>query len=135
MPQPQTKRSELEAFLGAIRFFTRLPVPDWVGHGSDSLERSARYFPAVGLIVGGIGALVFGLFFFIWPKTLAILGMGAIKKRPVVVTDEDGNDSIAIRETMFSGLSFDHRIIDGAVADQFMAVIKKELETSDFGLA
>ena len=36
---------------------------------------------------------------------------------------------------MFSGLSFDHRIIDGAVADQFMALIKKELETSDFGLA
>ncbi len=82
----------------------------------------------------GVFGDTFGLPIINQPQ-VAILGMGAIKKRPVVVTDEDGNDSIAIRETMFSGLSFDHRIIDGAVADQFMAVIKKELETSDFGLA
>ncbi len=90
MPQPQTKRSELEAFLGAIRFFTRLPVPEWVGHGSDSLERSARYFPAVGLIVGGIGALVFGLFFFIWPKTLAILASMATTLYLTGAFHEDG---------------------------------------------
>lgn len=82
----------------------------------------------------GVFGDTFGLPIINQPQ-VAILGMGAIKKRPVVITDEDGNDSIAIRETMFSGLSFDHRIIDGAVADQFMAVIKKELETSDFGLA
>lgn len=82
----------------------------------------------------GVFGDTFGLPIINQPQ-VAILGMGAIKKRPVVLTDEDGNDSIAIRETMFSGLSFDHRIIDGAVADQFMAVIKKELETSDFGLA
>ncbi|HLO67930.1 MAG TPA: dihydrolipoamide acetyltransferase family protein, partial [Holophaga sp.] len=66
---------------------------------------------------------------------VAIMGMGAIKKRAVVVTDADGADAIAIRETMFSGLTFDHRIIDGATADLFMAAVKKELETSDFGLA
>lgn len=82
----------------------------------------------------GVFGDTFGLPIINQPQ-VAILGMGAIKKRPVVITDEDGNDSIAIRETMFSGLSFDHRIIDGAVADQFMAVIKKELESSDFGLA
>lgn len=82
----------------------------------------------------GVFGDTFGLPIINQPQ-VAILGMGAIKKRPVVITDEDGNDSIAIRETMFSGLSFDHRIIDGAVADQFMAVIKKEIETSDFGLA
>ncbi|HQL48252.1 MAG: Dihydrolipoyllysine-residue succinyltransferase component of 2-oxoglutarate dehydrogenase complex [Acidobacteria bacterium ADurb.Bin340] len=82
----------------------------------------------------GVFGDTFGLPIISQPQ-VAILGMGAIKKRPVVVTDEEGNDSIAIRETMFSGLSFDHRIIDGAVADQFMALIKKELETSDFGLA
>ena len=50
------------------------------------------------------------------------------------MTDEAGNDSIAIRQMMFSGLSFDHRIVDGAVADQFMSIIKKELETDAFGL-
>ena len=52
-------RRELEYFFGAIRFFTRLPVPGWVGHSAEALNRSARYFPAVGLLVGGIGALVF----------------------------------------------------------------------------
>jgi len=65
---------------------------------------------------------------------VAIMGMGAVKKRAVVVTDANGQDSIAIRETMFSGLSFDHRLIDGATADLFMAAVKKELETSSFGL-
>jgi adenosylcobinamide-GDP ribazoletransferase len=52
-------RRELEYFFGAVRFFTRLPVPAWVGHSAAALNRSARYFPAVGLIVGGIGALVY----------------------------------------------------------------------------
>ena len=65
---------------------------------------------------------------------VAIMGMGAVKKRPVVITDADGQDAIAIRETMFSALSFDHRLIDGATADLFMAAVKKELETSSFGL-
>jgi len=65
---------------------------------------------------------------------VAILGMGAVKKRPVVITDADGQDALGIREIMFSGLSFDHRIIDGATADLFMAAVKKDLETSTFGL-
>ena len=68
-----SSRHELEYFLGAIRFFTRLPVPRWVGHSSEALERSMRYFPAVGLIVGFIGALVFAVTSFFWPKTLAVL--------------------------------------------------------------
>jgi 2-oxoglutarate dehydrogenase E2 component (dihydrolipoamide succinyltransferase) len=65
---------------------------------------------------------------------VAIMGMGAVKKRPVVVQDALGQDVLAIREIMFSALSFDHRIIDGATADLFMAAVKKELETSTFGL-
>jgi len=65
---------------------------------------------------------------------VAIMGMGAVKKRAVVITDADGQDALAIRETMFSALSFDHRLIDGATADLFMAAVKKELETSTFGL-
>ena len=66
-------RRELEYFLGAVRFFTRLPVPAWVGHSSEALNHSARYFPAVGLLIGGIGALVFWLALHIWPQPVAVL--------------------------------------------------------------
>ena len=65
---------------------------------------------------------------------VAIQAVGTIAKRPVVVTDELGNDAIAIRQIMYSGLSFDHRVVDGAVGDQFMTVVKKELESGTFGL-
>lgn len=66
-------RRELEAFLGAVRFFTRLPVPAWVGHSAEGLNRSARYFPAVGLFVGGIGALVYLGAAQLWPHAVAVL--------------------------------------------------------------
>jgi 2-oxoglutarate dehydrogenase E2 component (dihydrolipoamide succinyltransferase) len=56
------------------------------------------------------------------------MGVGAITKKPMVVTDKDGNDSIAIRSTMHLSIGYDHRIIDGAVADQFMSVVKNYLE-------
>jgi len=81
----------------------------------------------------GVYGDVFGLPIINQPQ-VAIQGIGAIVKRPMVVSAPDGSDSIAIRQMMFSSLSFDHRIIDGATADQFMAMIKKELETSTFGL-
>jgi 2-oxoglutarate dehydrogenase E2 component (dihydrolipoamide succinyltransferase) len=81
----------------------------------------------------GVYGDVFGLPIINQPQ-VAILGIGNIVKRPVVVTSPDGSDALAIRHMMFSSLSFDHRIIDGATADQFMAFIKKELETSAFGL-
>ena len=66
-------RSELETFLGAIRFFTRLPVPGTLGQDSVALERAIRYFPAVGLIIGGLAGLAFAITSFFWPKTLAVL--------------------------------------------------------------
>lgn len=66
-------RRELEYFFGAVRFFTRLPVPAWVGHSSEALNHSARYFPAVGLLIGGIGALVFWLALHLWPQPVAVL--------------------------------------------------------------
>ena len=50
-------RQEAEAFFGAVRFFTRLPVPHWVGHSAEMLNRSARYFSAVGLLVGATAAV------------------------------------------------------------------------------
>jgi pyruvate dehydrogenase E2 component (dihydrolipoamide acetyltransferase) len=75
---------------------------------------------------GQFGA-VFGLPIINQPNS-AIMGVGGITKSPVVVTDEDGNDSIAIRSLVHLTLGYDHRLIDGAVADQFMAQVKETLE-------
>jgi 2-oxoglutarate dehydrogenase E2 component (dihydrolipoamide succinyltransferase) len=61
--------------------------------------------------------------------TSAILGLGAIEKRPKVITGPDGEDTIAIRTCAYFSLSFDHRIIDGADADRFMADLKASLES------
>jgi 2-oxoglutarate dehydrogenase E2 component (dihydrolipoamide succinyltransferase) len=57
-----------------------------------------------------------------------ILGTGAIEKRVVVVRDEFGNDTIAIRPMVYVTLTFDHRILDGAAADHFLAKIIEVLE-------
>lgn len=76
---------------------------------------------------GQFGA-VFGLPIINQPNS-AIMGVGGITKQPLVVTDKDGNDSIAIRSVVHLTLGYDHRLIDGAVADQFMAQVKKNLET------
>jgi 2-oxoglutarate dehydrogenase E2 component (dihydrolipoamide succinyltransferase) len=68
---------------------------------------------------------------------VAILDVEAIVKRPVVVSDRYGNDSIAIRHMMFLCLSYDHRLVDGAYAAQFIAQVKASLESWDeqaFGL-
>jgi pyruvate dehydrogenase E2 component (dihydrolipoamide acetyltransferase) len=75
---------------------------------------------------GQFGA-VFGLPIINQPNS-AIMGVGGITKAPLVVTDADGNDSIAIRSVVHLTLGYDHRLIDGAVADQFMALVKKNLE-------
>jgi pyruvate dehydrogenase E2 component (dihydrolipoamide acetyltransferase) len=76
---------------------------------------------------GQFGA-VFGLPIINQPNS-AIMGVGGITKMPLVVTDADGNDSIAIRSVVHLTLGYDHRLIDGAVADQFMAFVKKTMET------
>ena len=60
---------------------------------------------------------------------VAILDLEAVVKRPVVITDEDGNDSIAIRPMTVLGLSWDHRALDGALAAQFLAAVKRRLES------
>jgi 2-oxoglutarate dehydrogenase E2 component (dihydrolipoamide succinyltransferase) len=75
---------------------------------------------------GQFGA-VFGLPIINQPN-VAIMGVGGITKQPLVVTDKDGNDSIAIRSVVHLTLGYDHRLVDGAVADQFMALVKKSLE-------
>ncbi len=76
---------------------------------------------------GQFGA-VFGLPIINQPN-VAIMGVGGITKQPMVITDKDGTDSIAIRSVVHLTLGYDHRVVDGAVADQFMAVVKKSLET------
>jgi pyruvate/2-oxoglutarate dehydrogenase complex dihydrolipoamide acyltransferase (E2) component len=63
---------------------------------------------------------------------VAILGVGAVKKRPVVMTDSAGNDSIAVRSMVYLTLAFDHRIIDGALGGQFLAKVVSNLEQYDF---
>ncbi|MFL5551025.1 MAG: 2-oxo acid dehydrogenase subunit E2, partial [Gemmatimonadaceae bacterium] len=60
---------------------------------------------------------------------VAILGVGAIEKRPKVLPGMDGEDTIAIRTCAYFSISFDHRVIDGAIADQFLAYLKKTIET------
>jgi 2-oxoglutarate dehydrogenase E2 component (dihydrolipoamide succinyltransferase) len=75
---------------------------------------------------GQFGA-VFGLPIINQPN-VAIMGVGGITKQPMVITDTDGADSIAIRSVVHLTLGYDHRIVDGALADQFMLVVKKALE-------
>jgi 2-oxoglutarate dehydrogenase E2 component (dihydrolipoamide succinyltransferase) len=61
-------------------------------------------------------------------NTSAILGLGAIEKRPKVLPGPDGEDTIAIRTCAYFSLSFDHRIVDGSDADKFLAFVKQGLE-------
>jgi 2-oxoglutarate dehydrogenase E2 component (dihydrolipoamide succinyltransferase) len=69
---------------------------------------------------------------------VAILGLGAIVKRPMVVNGEDGGETIAIRSMVYLGLSYDHRVVDGADAARFLVTLKERLEggafESDLGL-
>jgi pyruvate dehydrogenase E2 component (dihydrolipoyllysine-residue acetyltransferase) len=99
----------------------------------DLAERARTKHLSVDDVEGGTFTItnpgVFGSLFgtpIINQPQVAILGVGTIEKRPVV-----RNDAIAIRSMVYLALSFDHRIIDGAVADQFMARIKSLLENWD----
>ncbi|HKV35872.1 MAG TPA: 2-oxoglutarate dehydrogenase, E2 component, dihydrolipoamide succinyltransferase [Pyrinomonadaceae bacterium] len=65
---------------------------------------------------------------------LAILGVGKIEKRPKVMTNSDGDDFLAIRWMAYFALSFDHRVIDGADAERFLAFVKEQLESGDFSV-
>jgi 2-oxoglutarate dehydrogenase E2 component (dihydrolipoamide succinyltransferase) len=105
----------------AERARTKQLKPDEISGGTFTITNPGVYGDTFGLPI-------------INQPQVAIQGVGAIVKRPVVITGPDGTDFIAIRQMMFSSLGFDHRIIDGATGDLFMAFVKKELETSSFGL-
>ncbi|WP_307737106.1 2-oxoglutarate dehydrogenase, E2 component, dihydrolipoamide succinyltransferase [uncultured Varibaculum sp.] len=62
----------------------------------------------------------------------AILGLGTIVRRPMVVKDSEGNDTIAVRSLVYLALSYDHRLIDGADAARYLTTVKKRLEEGDF---
>ncbi|WP_303315984.1 adenosylcobinamide-GDP ribazoletransferase [Flavivirga abyssicola] len=66
-------KKELQIFLTAIMFFTRIPCPKWVDHNPEYLSKSAKYFSLIGIIVGSIGALVFYGFSFIFSTEIALL--------------------------------------------------------------
>ena len=81
---------------------------------------------------GGFGGL-FGTPIINQPQ-LAILGVGKIEKRAKVLTTDDGEDFIGIRWMAYFALSFDHRVIDGADAERFLAYVKEQLEAGEFSL-
>ncbi len=118
---PVIKRADEKNFLGVARAV------------QDLADRARSKRLSVDDVQGGTFTItnpgVFGSLFgtpIINQPQVAILGVGAIEKRPVV-----RNDAIAIRPMVYLALSFDHRIIDGAVADQFMGRIKRLLEHWD----
>jgi pyruvate dehydrogenase E2 component (dihydrolipoamide acetyltransferase) len=123
---PVLKRADELNILGASRAINDLGdrarskklSPDDVQGGTFTITNPGVY--------GGL----FGLPIINQPQ-VAILGVGGIKKRPVVVETKDG-DFIAIRSMAYFSLSFDHRLIDGAIADQFMARVKAVIEAGQF---
>ncbi len=120
---PVVKNAEERSFVGLQRAIsdlgerarTKKLKPDEVQGGTFTITNP------------GIFGAMFGLPIINQPQ-VAIMGVGGIKKEPVVVTDRDGNDSIAIRSVLHLSIGYDHRVVDGAVADQFMAEVKKFLE-------
>jgi adenosylcobinamide-GDP ribazoletransferase len=66
-------KKEIRIFFTALMFFTRLPCPKWVDHSEEYLNKSSKYFPLVGIIIGSISALVYWAFQWILPKEIALL--------------------------------------------------------------
>ncbi|HYO76919.1 MAG TPA: dihydrolipoamide acetyltransferase family protein [Thermoanaerobaculia bacterium] len=123
---PVLKRADELNILGASRAIndlgdrarTKKLAPDDVQGGTFTITNPG--------VFGGL----FGLPIINQPQ-VAILGVGGIKKRPVVIETKDG-DFIGVRSMCYFSLGFDHRLIDGAVADQFMARVKAIIEAGQF---
>jgi 2-oxoglutarate dehydrogenase E2 component (dihydrolipoamide succinyltransferase) len=105
----------------ADRARTKQLKPDEVGGGTFTITNPG--------VFGGL----FGTPIINQPQ-VAILGVGKIEKRAKVLTSADGEDYIAIRSMSYFALSFDHRIIDGADAERFLAYVKERLESGEFAL-
>jgi len=126
---PVVKRAEELSLLGVQRAVTDLAtrarnkklVPEDVQGSTFSITNPGPYGGLYGLPI-------------INQPNVAILSTGGIQRRPVVVTDDLGRESIGIRDMIYLALSFDHRLVDGATADMFMARLKSVLEVSEFEL-
>ncbi len=105
----------------AERARTKQLKPDEVGGGTFTITNPG--------VFGGL----FGTPIINQPQ-LAILGVGKIEKRTKVLTTPDGDDYVAIRSMAYFALSFDHRVIDGADAERFLAYVKEQLEAGEFSL-
>ena len=120
---PVIKHAEEKSFLGLQRSISDLGdrarakklLPDDVQGGTFTITNPGQF------------GQMFGLPIILQPQ-VAIMGIGSIKKMPVVVTDASGGDSIAIRSICHISLGYDHRVIDGAVADQFLRSVAQHLE-------
>jgi 2-oxoglutarate dehydrogenase E2 component (dihydrolipoamide succinyltransferase) len=120
---PVVKQAEEKSFLGLARGIADVAErargkklqPEEVQGGTFTITNPGIFGPQFGTPI-------------INQPQVAILGMGGMFKEPVVVTDENGNDSIAIRSIIRLTLGYDHRIIDGADADRFMVAVRKYLE-------
>src|SRR3569833_79355 len=66
-------KRETKIFFTALMFFTRIPCPKWVDHSEEYLNKSSKYFPVVGIIVGSISALIFWLFQLFFPVEIALI--------------------------------------------------------------
>jgi pyruvate dehydrogenase E2 component (dihydrolipoamide acetyltransferase) len=120
---PVIKNAEELSFVGLQRAINDLAdrarnkklQPDEVASGTFTITNPGIFGPQFGTPI-------------INQPQVAILGMGGMFKEPVVMTDKDGNDSIAIRHIIRLTLGYDHRIIDGADADKFMVAVRNFLE-------
>jgi 2-oxoglutarate dehydrogenase E2 component (dihydrolipoamide succinyltransferase) len=120
---PVVRKSETSSFVALARSISDLAgrartkklLPDEVGGSTFTLTNS-------GVFGGEFGTPIINQ-----PES-AILAIGGLRKEPVVVTDGEGNDSIAIRSVQYFCLGFDHRLIDGADSGKFMTEFKNTLE-------
>jgi pyruvate dehydrogenase E2 component (dihydrolipoamide acetyltransferase) len=123
---PVVKQAEEKNFLGLQRAITELAQrarnkklsPEDVQGGTFTITNPGPYGPLFGTPI-------------INQPQVAILGIGGIFKTPVVKTDPEGNDYFAVAHILHVSLGYDHRVVDGAVADQFLSVVKKKLEQWD----
>jgi 2-oxoglutarate dehydrogenase E2 component (dihydrolipoamide succinyltransferase) len=120
---PVIRRADELALVGLARAIqdlaerarTKKLSPDEVQKGTFTITNPGVFGTVVGLPI-------------VNQPQAAILAVGAIEKRPAVVTLPDGSDSLAIRTRGYLALSFDHRIVDGADADRFLAAVKASLQ-------
>ena len=120
---PVIKRADELSLMGIARAIadlgerarTKRLSPDDIQRGTFTITNPGGFGPFAGIPI-------------INQPQVAILGVGAIEKRPKVVTAPDGTDSIAVRTMGMLTMSYDHRVVDGADADKFLADVKKLLQ-------